>query len=380
MTTRPPAPLDGFADPAFRDLADVFAQSVASGVERGGLAVRIGGKTVLDLHGGLADPAIGRPWCPDTLVCCFSVTKGVLSLVAHQLIDAGTLDPEAPVASYWPEFAAAGNGGITVMDVLTHRAGLPAVSGAVARGDLYDWNRMVAHLAASAPVVPPGEEPVYHNMTYGYLLGEVLCRASRIRPLSTLITRRIASPLGADFRLGLEAGDIARTALLRQADSGALFRALEAEPNGLFARSMAFFGRDEDFNSDRWRMAQIGSGSGHATALGIALIYEQFVVLGGLLSQGRQKYLRMERARSAGSDAILGVPIRYGEGVELSLPPGIDFGPRTSTLGYWGAGGATGFADPDAALAFGYVTGEMEPGLGSSPRARTLIAALYRCL
>jgi hypothetical protein len=119
---------------------------------------------------------------------------------------------------------------------------------------------------------------------------------------------------------------------------------------------------------------------GLAVRIGGKTVLDLLVAPGGLRPQGRQKDLRVERARSAGADAILGVPVRYGEGVELSLPPGIDFGPRTSTLGYWRAGGATGFADPDAALAFGYVTGEMEPGLRSSPRAGALVAALYRCL
>ena len=266
-----------------------------------------------------------------------------------------------------------------MQDVLTHRAGLPAVSVPVTRGDLYDWNRMTAALAASAPVCPPCAAPVYHNMTYGHLLGEILCRAADVRPLSRLLQTEVTGPLNADFQLGLGPVDVARTARMAGADLDGLFRALETDPGSLFARSMAFFGRGEDFNSAHWRSAQIGSGSGHATALGVATLYEAYIAT-GFLSKGRRSAVRSEQTHSIGLDPILGICVRYGTGVELSLPPGIDFGPSLGALGHWGAGGATGFADPDAGLAFGYVTGEMVAGMGSSHRGRALVAALYDCL
>lgn len=370
--------MDGSFDPAFRRLADQFAASLAKG-ERGAVAVRIAGRTVVDLWGGRIDPQGAAPWQADTLACVFSVTKGVISLLAHRLIDKGVLLPTATVASLWPEFAAEGKAEITVQDVLTHRAGLPAVSVPVARGDLYDWDRMVTALAASAPVCPPRAAPVYHNMTYGHLLGEILCRATGVRPLSVLLANEVTGPLGADFRLGLSPADISRTAHIAGADPAALFDALHSDPTSLFARSMAFFAEGEDFNSSRWRRAEIGSGSGHATACAVARLYEAFIAP-GFLSANRKAALSAQQAASAGADPILRIPLRYGTGVELNLPPGIDFGPSARALGHWGAGGATGFADPEAGLAFGYVTGEMAAGMGSSERARALIAALYDCV
>lgn len=370
--------MEGSFDPAFRRLAECFAASLDGG-ERGAVAVRIEGRTVVDLRGGRIDPQAAPLWQPDTLACVFSVTKGVISLLAHRLIDKGVLSPSTRVASLWPEFAAEGKADITVQDVLTHRAGLPAVSGPVVRGDLYDWDRMVQALAASAPVWPLRAAPVYHNMTYGHLLGEILCRAARVRPLSLLLSTEVTGPLDADFRLGLSPADIARTARMAGADPAALFDALRSAPESLFARSMAFFAEGEDFNSSSWRRAEIGSGSGHATALGVALLYEAMIGPGFLSAERRSALAELQTA-SDGADPILGIPLRYGAGVELSLPPGIDFGPSPRALGHWGAGGATGFADPGAGLAFGYVTGEMAAGMGSSDRARTLVAALYDCL
>jgi CubicO group peptidase (beta-lactamase class C family) len=374
----PPAPLSGALDPAFARVADRFAAMVAEG-ERGAVCVLAGGQVVLSVWGGAADMQTGRPWDARTIVSCFSVTKGIISLLAHRMIDRGELDPEAPVARYWPAFAAQGKGGVRVRDVLTHRAGLPAVSQTPRRGDLYSWARMTGLLAASAFVVPAGAgaSPVYHNMTYGYLLGEILCHAAGVRPLSRLLRQELSRPLAADFHLGLGAAEVQRAAQVLQADPAALFRALAEAPETLFARSMAFFGRSEDFNSRRWRRAQIGSGSGHGTAEAVARLYGQYVWADALLSPARRRAVRQETGRSDGCDAVLGIPVRYGEGVELSAPPALDFGPNPATPGHWGAGGATGCADPDTGLAFGYVTAEMAPEMGSSPRARALVAALY---
>jgi CubicO group peptidase (beta-lactamase class C family) len=364
-------------DPGFAPLVEAFLAEVARGTERGALCVMRTGEIVVDIHGGLAAPGI--PWQADTLACCFSVTKGVLSLLAHRLIDAGTIAPDTRIAALWPEFAAHGKDRLTLHDILTHRAGLPAVSGPVTPGDLYDWGRMTAHLAASAPVVPPGGPPVYHNMTYGHLLAEVLCRATGLRPLSLLLREALTGPLGADFHLGLTQAETTRCATLTQDDPAALFRALEESPDSLFARSMAFFARDEDFNTTRWRRAEIGSGSGHATARAIAMLYGQFIWPDAVLSPARQAALRKEQARNP-ADPILGIPVRYAQGLELSTPPALDFGPDPATFGHWGAGGAQGLADPATGLSFGYVTGRMDPAMGSSARCRRYVAALQTCL
>jgi CubicO group peptidase (beta-lactamase class C family) len=372
--------LAGRFDPAFARVADTLAGMLASGEETGAaFTVLASGRPVVEIHGGVADAPTGRDWSPDTLACCFSVSKGILSILAHRLIDQGRLDLDAPVCRLWPEFAANGKAGITVADVLTHRAGLPAVSTPLAEGDLYDWFTMTDALARSAPVVPLDGRPVYHNMTYGYLLGEILRRATG-RPVAGLVAEEVAAPLDADFGFALTDAGIRRAASMRQDDPESLFRSLQSEPDSLFSRSMAGFAAGEDFNSDRWRRATIGSGSGHATATGLARIFGVFGRGSAFLSPERKRAARTERARSAGEDPVLGVPIRLAEGLELSLPPAFDFGPSTDAVGHWGAGGAFAFADPQADLAVGFVTARMAPGMGSSQRSRRLVAALYDCL
>lgn len=370
----------GHCDDRFRPLADRFQALLANGEEPGGsIAVIADGHLVVDLWGGSKSAETGDAWREDTLACCFSVTKGVLSLLALRLAALGRLNLDRSIASLWPDFAAEGKGTITVGDILCHRAGLPAVAARPQEGDLYDWDRMTRALAASPPVVAPGGPPVYHNMTYGYLLGEVLRRAGGKR-LADLVRIHLAQPLEAAFHLGLDDDTVRRCATLSQADPDSLFRAMAAAPDTLFARSMAGFDRHETFNSDRWRRAVIGSGSGHATARAIAVIYGQLIAAGGLIGAPLQRLATRETGRSVGDDPILGIPVRYSTGFELSLPPGIDFGPNQHTAGYWGAGGALGFADPVAGVAFGYVSRHMAPDLGCSARGRSLVAGLYEAL
>ena len=362
--------------PDLNPLAESFASAVAAG-ERGAICVMHEGRVLMDLCGG--DAAPGQPWRQDTLACCFSVSKGVLSLLAHVLIDRKMIEPDMPVANLWPAFGQNGKEAITMLDVLTHRAGLPAVSHKVRPGDLYDWDCMIGHLERSAPVVPPRAEPVYHNMTYGYLLGEILCRAAAEPSLPHLLRRLVTGPLDADFRIGLNAADRARAAQLTQELPGALFRSLRDSRDPLFARSMAFFDPVETFNSDRWRTAVIGSGSGHATARALATLYGQFIWGGSILSPARRSAACAFQCENA-QDAVLGIPLRLAQGVELSAPPGLDFGPDSAILGHWGVGGAQALADPRHGISFAYVTGHMADGMGTSRRAARLVAARYACL
>jgi CubicO group peptidase (beta-lactamase class C family) len=370
----------GIWDARFAPLVEAFSGSVAGGTERGAIAVAVDGRMAVHAWGGLADAETGRTWNADTLACCFSVTKGVLSLLAHRLVDTGRLDLDRPVADYWPQFGVAGKARITVLDLLTHRAGLPAVTGAVRQGSLYDWDTMTALLAASAPVVAARSHPVYHNMTYGHLIGETMVRATGATSLTALLDQELTGPLGVDFGLGLTPGQADRAARLTQDNGMHPMLGIDPACEDLFQKSMRFFSLEEDFNTPAWRGASIGSGSGHATAHALAILFGQLVWRDALLSPERQIAARTLSAESDGLDPVMGIPIRYGQGFELSLPPKLDFGPNPETVGHWGAGGSIAFADPATGLSFGYVTGTMAPGAGSSDRSRRLVAALYDCL
>ena len=170
----------GYVATEFEPVLDVFAQNFDERGEVGAaVSVYLDGRPVVDLWGGLADPAIGAPWREDTLVLVYSATKGVTAVCANVLIERGLLDPEAAVATIWPEFGARGKDAITVAEVMSHQAGLPYVEGDFTLEESLSWTPIVEALAAQAPIWEPGTKHGYHMRTYGWLVGELIRRADR---------------------------------------------------------------------------------------------------------------------------------------------------------------------------------------------------------
>src|SRR5262249_23178643 len=101
------ATVHGDVDDGFGRVADAFAANFTEHGDVGAACtLTVDGRVVVDVWGGDADRVAARPWAPDTLVITFSTTKGVTAIVCNRLIEQGRLDPDAPVAHYWPEFAA----------------------------------------------------------------------------------------------------------------------------------------------------------------------------------------------------------------------------------------------------------------------------------
>src|SRR5262245_24329473 len=204
--------MDGFSDPRFEAVRDEFERNFAERGEVGAsVCVIAGGRTVVDLWGGVAERREQIPWTRDTIGVVWSCTKGVVAVCAHLLASRGLLDLDAPVVHYWPEFASAGKESITPRLILSHQAGLPAVREALPPGGLYDWDFFTRTLADEAPFWEPGTRQGYHAFTFGHLVGELVRRISG-RPLADLFRDEIAGPLGLDFHLGLKEQDEPRVA------------------------------------------------------------------------------------------------------------------------------------------------------------------------
>ena len=178
---------------------------MARGPRGGALVVRAGDRVLADLSIGWEDRARTRRWRRETQALGFSATKGLAAMVLHRLVDRGELTYDEPVASFWPEFAAAGKGRITVRELLSHCGGLSDVQ-AVADGphDLLDHLRMEERLAAAAPQTPPGQ-PAYHAFTFGWLAAG-LARAITGKGMRELVRSELAEPLRTP---GLEIGSSA---------------------------------------------------------------------------------------------------------------------------------------------------------------------------
>ncbi|MGH8336250.1 MAG: serine hydrolase domain-containing protein, partial [Gammaproteobacteria bacterium] len=203
-------PIQGECDPRFARVRQVFADNFDQRGEVGAaVAVTVDGRPVIDLWGGYADAARTQPWQRDTLVNVWSTTKGLCALCAHRLADQGKLDFDAPVAKYWPEFAAAGKANIPVKYLLNHKAGMAAIRAPLKHDDIFSWEKVTSELARQEPWWEPGAKHGYHAITFGWLVGEVVRRISG-KSLVTYFREEIAGPLGADAYIGLPASLDAR--------------------------------------------------------------------------------------------------------------------------------------------------------------------------
>lgn len=389
----PPVPrIDGHCDPRFTAVRDAFEANFAEREELGAaVTVQVGGRTVVDLWGGWADAGRIRAWERDTVVNVWSTTKGVTALCAHVLADRGLLDFDAPVASYWPEFAAAGKADLPVRHLLSHRAGLAGLRARHTAEDLYDWEKTCARLAATEPWWEPGTRSGYHAITYGHLVGEVIRRITGVLP-GEFLRQEITGPLGIDFSIGLPEKEAGRVAELvhppaaASSEQAAVFAQLE--PVAIAALANPLVGAAEA-NTPEWRAAQIPAANGHGTARALATLYGVYARHGLAGDHGEHRVLSpeaVERAREgqgACRDLILGHGFTHdtetGLGVWLSGPNG-SYGPNPRAFGHDGFGGSCGHADPEAGVSLGYVMNRMGPHIADDPRKKALIDAVYTAL
>jgi CubicO group peptidase (beta-lactamase class C family) len=363
--------VQGTCDERFAALGEAFGERLGNGEELGGaLAVVVDGEPVVDLWGGWRDVARTSAWGPDTLVCVFSCTKTVVALAALTLVARGELDLHAPVARYWPEFAAAGKDRVEVRHLLGHTSGLSGWDRPITLPDVYDWESSTARLAAQAPWWEPGTAAAYHAVTYGHLIGEVIRRITGRKP-GAFIASEIARPLGADFHLGLDPAEFGRVAELVPVpppvvDDGTL------DPTSVAVRTFTGPALSDpgEFASDAFRRADIGAGSAHATARALATIH------------AATPAATLEPAfevQADGVDLALGVPLRWGTGFALPQPATFPFVPEGRSLFWFGAGGSFVLVDPDRRLSAAYVLNKLDPGI-ASPASAAYLTALFAAL
>ena len=374
---------ESIVEPGWGAVADTFRANFEHGDVGAACCVYEDGLPVVDVWGGLADRGASRPWARDTIVIIFSCTKGVTAIAANRLVEAGRLDPDAPVADYWPEFAANGKAGITVRMVLSHRAGLAAVDGELTMDDLAAWDPVVAAIAAQAPSWEPGTAHGYHSRTFGWIVGELIRRVTGRMP-GDYMADELARPLGLDFFLGLPESEDRRVATLYPApEARALDELAAADPTSLFARVMTgpsnLLHYDEQWNTRRLRGAQLPSSNGHSDARALARLYAACLApIDGVRLLTDESLDRATAVQSSGNDLVLGQPLTFGLG--FALPPTLGAGASPRSFGHAGAGGSLAYADRDRGLAFGYVMNQMRLGMPEADqRAMRLSEAAAAC-
>ena len=386
--------VEGHYDSRFTLVREAFCENFASRGELGAaVTVTVDGKAVVDLWGGLADRVSGRPWNRDTMVIVFSCTKAATALCAHMLAARGDLDLDAPVARYWPEFAAADKHAIPVRMLLNHQSGLAAVDEPLPGTAIYNWDSMTAALAAQAPHWEPGTAHGYHAATFGWLVGEVVRRISG-RSLGTFFREEVAGRLDLDFWIGLPEALETRVATIRMAPlTGEATPIMRAMANRSTLTSKAFMNPPglltaRQVNARALHAAEVPAANGIATARALAGMYTVLACggrTGAVELVDRDTLQAMASVESEGDDRVLLIPTRFAAGFMKSIDNHAEgdsavLGPNPAAFGHAGAGGSIGMADPTARVAIGYVMNQMEAGILLNARGQGLIDAVYASL
>lgn len=383
--------VNGTVAEGFEPVGEAFAANFAQLGERGAaVAVYRDGHRVVDLWAGTKDVDGTAPWEPGTAQVVRSATKGVAAAALLLLHQRGELDLDAPVGTYWPEYKAAGKEHTRVRDLLAHRAGVPVLDRPLTPAEAADPDRGAAAVAAQAPVWEPGTDHGYHAQTYSWLTGELLRRVTG-RPAGDWIADEMARPAGADLWLGLPAPEHARVGRVGPVDAPETAGGLKtrpkravaeayADPASLTRRAFAAITPLPDENDPAYRAAALPASNGIATADGLARFYASLIgeVDGGtrLFTPETMELARGER--SAGPDRVLVVGTRFGLGYMLHGAASPLLSP--ASFGHPGRGGALGFADPEAGIAFGYVTNGFRGSVTADPRAQALVRAVRTAL
>ncbi|HEC38929.1 hypothetical protein LCGC14_2192710 [marine sediment metagenome] len=377
--------IKGSCEEKFSAVKKVFAENFELRGDVGAcFAATLNGKFVIDIWGGYADEKLTKPWEKDTIVNVYSTTKVMTAICALMLVDQGLLDPDAPVAKYWPEFAQNGKEKLPVRYLFSHTSGLAGWEEKIKSEDLYDWEKVTSLLAAQKPWWEPGTKSGYQAITHGNLLGELVKRISG-KSVGTYFREQVAEPLNADFHIGFgkehdhRVADLVPYELPKPGDPGFL------NPSDLPPFMMKVFSNPVLLTgitkTRAWRAAEIPAAGGHGNARSVARVASA-IACGGEVDGTR--LMSMETINKAleeqiyGPDLVIGVPIRFGLGFGLQSEEMTFLRPKT--LWWAGAGGSFVGMDTKNKLSYSYVMNKMEMDITGDQRSIKLIETLYSCL
>ncbi|MGD2101970.1 MAG: serine hydrolase domain-containing protein [Acidimicrobiia bacterium] len=352
-----------------------------------GCSVFVDDRVVFDVWGGVADRRTGSLWQSETTAVIFSCTKGILAVCVYLLAQEGLVDLDAPVTRYWPDFGQHGKDRITVRDAMSHRSGLPVLDADLTRDQVLAWDPVIRAIEQQPPLSAPGRGHVYHAMTYGWIIGEIVRRITGQTP-GRFLHSRLGSPLGLHTWIGLPQEEQASVAWMElplpdedTATARSFADVVAANPMIERALSMGVlpFPATEGvvtFNDPAILAAEIPGANGVSTPHSLARLYAGCVCPipgGSLLTEA--SIADATRECSAGPQ-LSGLPddgSRWGTGFQLSSPPAQPMLGQSS-FGHTGAGGQLGFADLEHRVGFAYLSNQMG-GFGDV-RARELVRAL----
>ncbi|WP_186627807.1 serine hydrolase [Rhodococcus sp. BP22] len=377
------APLRGVCVPRYGEVRKLLQGNMDAGLEVGAsLCLIVDGEVEIDLWGGVADIETGREWAQDTVTNTYSLTKTMTALVALLLVERGQLNLDAPVSTYWPEFAAEGKQSVLVRHILGHTSGVCGWEQRVSVTDIYDTQSAASLLAAQAPWWTPGEGSGYQALNHGHLIGEIV-RLITGRTLGEVFAEEFAGPMCEDYWIGTPPDIDARVApLIPPPPSEFDFSALP--PEGVFVKTMTNPAMPTSISTDRdFLAAEIGAANGQGNAHSVARL--QSLISHDGVVDGR-KYLspstieRIFEVQADGVDRVLGTHIRFGVGYGLPSPDSMPSIPDGRICWWTGYGGSLVINDLDRRMTMAFVMNKMAPQLVGAPNVNGYLDAVYAAI
>jgi CubicO group peptidase (beta-lactamase class C family) len=358
-----------------QQVQEAIDRLIESGAERGlQVAVYRRGEQVVDAVAGVADPSTGRPVTSDTPFFSYSIGKGVAATVAHVLAERGLFGYDTPIVELWPEFGAHGKETATVRHVLTHTVGVPGIPADTTPEDLCDWGKMCAIIADSEPWWEPGTRTAYHAYPFGYIVGEIVRRATG-KPISQVLREEVAEPLGVaeELYFGVPESELGRLARLEDAEGSAEYLASMPDDSPFFKLGpRAVTPTAELGNRTDILMADIPAG-GKMSARAVARMYA--ALLGevdgvGLVSPERLREL--SAVAFSGDDQIMGFPTTWALGYSIGRL-GTDPQESPSVFGMGGVGGSYAYADTATGVAFALTKNRLTPDFSTAEQVAGIV-------
>ena len=348
---------------------------VESGTERGlQVSVYRNGEPVVEAVAGVADHETGRPVAPDTPFYVYSTGKGATSAVAHLLVERGAFDYDTPIVELWPEFGARGKEAATVRHALTHTVGVPGMPAGTTPEDLCDWDRMCAVIADSEPWWEPGTKTAYHAYTFGYIVGEIVRRATG-RPISQVLREEVAGPLGVadEIYFGVPEPELGRLGRLEDAEGGAEFLAAMPDDSPFFKWGpretvpTAGFGNRADV-----LMADIPAG-GKTSARAMARVYAALLgEVDGVRLISPERLREVSAVAFGGVDEIMGNPVSWALGYAVGRI-GTEAQQTPTAFGMGGVGGSYAYADTETGIAFALTKNRLTMDFGAAEQVAGIV-------
>ena len=328
------------------------------------VATELGLQVAVYQHGELIVDAVAGT-TSDTLFYSASTGKAVTATVANVLVDRGVLEYDAPIADLWPEFAANGKEKATLRHVLTHTIGLPALAPDTTVEDLTQWTTMTSYLASAEPWWEPGTKMTYHAETFGFLVGEIVRRATGRRISDVL--REITEPLGIadEVYIGVPPDQQHRVATLVEPDgvedAFAMLAGLFAKvtPPGVLPRAAHYNDRPDVLAAER-------PSSGILTARGVAKVYAALIgEVDGVRLIRPERVPEVTGPVFTGPDELLGNQATWAMGYPIGRL-GSTAEESPTSFGMPGMGGSVAWADTRSGVAFALTRRLFDPAQSAS--------------